>query len=70
MHKDGLLTLPPPEWQNRPGPVVFGPGAEAPLIPAPETLDEVRPIDMRIVVRGNPEGRLWNEFVARYHYLG
>ena len=25
---------------------------------------------MRIVVRGTREGRLWNEFVARYHYLG
>ena len=26
MHKDGLITLPPPKWrQNRPGPIVFGP---------------------------------------------
>ena len=71
MHKDGLITLPPPKWrQNRPGPIVFGPDTEAPLIPAPATLDEVRPLDMRIVVRGTREGRLWNEFVARYHYLG
>ena len=71
MHRDGLITLPPPKWrQNRPGPIVFGPDTEAPLIPAPETLDEVRPLGMRIVVRGTREGRLWNEFVARYHYLG
>ena len=71
MHKDGLITLPPPKWrQNRPGPVVFGPDTEPPLIPAPETLDEVRPLDMRVAVRGTREGRLWNEFVACYHYLG
>jgi len=25
---------------------------------------------MRIVTRNTPEGALWNEFVARYHYLG
>ena len=25
---------------------------------------------MRFAVRGTREGRLWNEFVARYHYLG
>ena len=25
---------------------------------------------MRVVVRGTREGRLWNEFVHRYHYLG
>ena len=39
-------------------------------LPAPTALDEVRPLDFRIVVRGTREGRLWNEFVARHHYLG
>ena len=38
--------------------------------PPPTALDEVRPLEMRTVVRGTREGRLWNEFVARYHYLG
>ena len=71
MHKDGLITLPPPKWrQSRPGPMVFGPDTEAPLFPAPTTLDAVRPLDLRIVVRGSREGKRWNEFVARYHYLG
>ena len=37
---------------------------------APTTLDEVRPLYLRTVVRGTREGKLWNEFVARYHYLG
>ena len=54
----------------RPKPIVFGPDTEPPLFPAPTTLDEVRPLDFRAVVRGTREGKLWNEFVARYHYLG
>ena len=71
MHKDGLIALPPPKGrQNRPGPIVFGPDTEPPLFPAPRTLDEVRPLDLRTVVRGTRAGKLWNEFVARYHYLG
>ena len=28
------------------------------------------PLEIRTVVRGTREGKLWNEFVARYHYLG
>ena len=28
------------------------------------------PLEMRAVVHSTREGRLWNEFVARYHYLG
>ncbi len=71
MHKDGLIALPPPKWrQNRPGLIVFGPETEPPPVPAPATLEEVRPLDMRIVVRGTAGGKRWNEFVARYHYLG
>ena len=71
MHKDGPIAPPAPrEQQNRPGPIVFGPDTEAPPVPAPTILDEVRPLDLRPVVRGTREGRLWNAFVARYHYLG
>ena len=71
MHKDGLIELPPPKGRrNPPRPIVFGPDTEPPLLPAPTTLDEVRPLDLRPVVRETREGRLWNEFVARYHYLG
>ena len=71
MHKDGVIALPPPRGRKyRPRPVVFGPGTEPPQFPAPTSLDEVRPLEMRIVVGGTREGGLWNEFVARYHYLG
>ena len=53
MHRDGLIALPAPQGrQNRPGPIVFGPDTEAPLFPAPTTLDKVRPLDLRPVVRG------------------
>ena len=71
MHKDGLIVLPPPKWP-RPArrPMVFGPDTEPPLFPAPTTLDEVRPLSLRPVVRYTREGKWWNEFVARYHYLG
>ena len=40
MHRDGLIALPAPQgWQNRPGPIVFGPDTEAPLFTALTTLD-------------------------------
>ena len=71
MHRDGLIVLPPKQGrQNRPKPIVFGPDTEPPLFPTPTTLDEVRPLTLRPVVRGTREGKLWNEFIARYHYLG
>ena len=71
MHRDGVIALPPPRGpQHRPKPTVFGPDTEPPLFPPPTTLDEVRPLHFRAVVRGTREGKLWNEFVARYHYLG
>ena len=71
MHRDGVIALPSPRGrQGRPKPIVFGAETEPPLFPAPTTLDGVRPLDFRTVVRDTREGKLWNEFVARYHYLG
>ena len=58
MHKDGLITLPAPtQRQSRPKPIVFGPDTEPPLFPTPTTLDEVRPLQMRTVVRGSLDRR-------------
>ena len=66
MHKDGRIELPPPKWaRNRPGPIVSGPDTEPPT-----ALDEVRPVELRMAVRYSREGKLWNEHVARHHYLG
>ena len=71
MHNDGLIVLPPPKWPRPPRwPMVFGPDTEPPLFPAPTTLDEVRPLRLRPVVRYTREGKRWNAFIARYHYLG
>ena len=71
MHRDGLITLPPPtRIPGRAGPVTFGPDTEPPLFPPPATLDDVRPLTLRPVLGKTREGKLWNEFIARYHYLG
>ena len=71
MHKDGLIELPPPKWPRPPRrPATFGPDTEQPLLPPPDKLEEVRPLSLRPVVGYSREGKLWNEFVARYHYLG
>ena len=71
MHNDGVIALPAPKGpKHRPRLIAFGPQTEPALFPAPSTLDEVRPLQMRTVVRETREGRLWNAFVARYHSLG
>ena len=50
--------------------VTFGPDTDPPLEPPPRALDEVRPIRLRAVLGGTPQSRQWNQFIARYHYLG
>ena len=55
MHKDGLIELPPPKWcPGRRGPVAFRPDTEPLLFPPPTALDEVRSVQIRTVVRGDP----------------
>ena len=71
MHNDGLIVLPPPKWPRPPRrPITFGPDTEPPLFPPPASLDEVRPLSLHTAVRYTRQGSLWNEFIARYHYLG
>ena len=71
MHRDGVIELPPQKGRrNPPRPIAFGPDTEPPLLPALTALDEVHPLEMRPIIRETREGRLWNEFVACYHYLG
>ncbi len=72
MHRDGIITLPPPRRAPRrlrgPEP---GPETDPPQAPMPETLDAVRPIRLVRVTGAGPEAsRVWNGFVARWHYLG
>ena len=62
-----------PRWRRTCGCVSSPIEVSAPLVPRlfrGTPLDRVRPLEMRPVVRETREGRLWNEFVARYHYLG
>ena len=71
MHRDGLITLPPPKWgRGRAGPITYTHDTEAPLAPVPTTLDDVRPLSLRPVPGRTREGKRWNEFIARHHYLG
>ena len=51
-------------------PTTFGPDTEPPLLPPPDTLPAVRPLSLRPIVGYSRKGKLWNEYVARYHYLG
>ena len=55
MHRDGLITLPPPRWdRGRAGPITFTQDTEPPLAPVPTTLDDVRPLSLLPVVGKTP----------------
>ena len=70
MQADGLITLPPsrmPGGRGRPHfPPTAATDAQTPLLQPVHELDSLtlRP------VKGTPASRLWNEYIARYHYLG
>ena len=72
MHRDGIITLPPPRHGLRPRRVPeFGPETDPPATPMPETLDAVRPIRLvRVTGAGRAASATWNGFIARWHYLG
>ncbi|MCY3876321.1 MAG: DUF4338 domain-containing protein, partial [Rhodobacteraceae bacterium] len=72
MHRDGIITLPPPRHGLRPRRVPeFGPETDPPVTPMPETLDAVRPIRLvRVTGAGRAASVAWNGFIARWHYLG
>ena len=71
MHREGVIALPPA--RKRPGPrkpIAPSPETDPPsLFEPPTSLEAVRPLCIEPVV-SSAEGRLWNAFVARYHYLG
>ena len=71
MHRDGIITLPPPQRvRSPPRPPSFGPETEPPASP-PLTLEAARPLRLvKVTGAGRRASRLWNEFIARYHYLG
>lgn len=72
MHRDGIITLPPPRHGQPPRRVPeFGPETDPPATPMPETLDAVRPIRLlKVTGAGRAASAAWNKFIARWHYLG
>jgi len=70
MGRDGLIQLPPPLSRNGRGRRRFPlTSASEPRAPVPEPLCALEPLRFQRV----PGGRLsalWNELIARYHYLG
>ena len=72
MHRDGLICLPEPRRAARQlKRIEFGPDTEEPLAPVPETLAAVQPLRLLMITgAGARASRRWNEFIARWHYLG
>jgi Domain of unknown function (DUF4338) len=72
MQADGLITLPPSGMtkttprRRASFPATSASDAQQPLL-AP--VHELEPLSLRQVSAG-PDSRLWNEYIARYHYLG
>lgn len=71
MHRDGLIVLPPPQKKNGNGKlsVKISTRSDAPcssLCIATNQFDQVQ-LD---IVATRADSSLWNEYIARYHYLG
>jgi len=70
MEKDGLIQLPAPRSQNGRGQRRFPlTAASDPRAPVPGPVRALEPLRFQRVSDGRPS-RLWNELIARYHYLG
>ena len=69
MHRDGLIVLPAPRnGHRRPGPMVATAASDPkPLLQT--TVADLLDLRLELVPRGQPLA-LWNEYIARYHYLG
>lgn len=70
MQRDGLITLPPPQKKNANGrcqPKITD--ASSPRLPVMTPAGALGDLVFKQVTKAN-ESRLWNELIARYHYLG
>ena len=75
LYADGLITLPPSQIRQPRRAARFEPTSATDAQPAIRVaVHELAPLHMPLqlrIVRGRGiESRLWNEFIARYHYLG
>lgn len=74
MHRDGLITLPPPRREHTNGRaqryLTPEPQGRLPLpMTTPATLKEFGELRIRLVT-GKAASATWNEAIARHHYLG
>lgn len=69
MHRDGLIELPAPRHVHRRPSGEFSSVASDPEPLVETLLKDLPDLRVELVTRGKPL-RLWNEFIARYHYLG
>ena len=70
MQADGLITLAPSQMRSAKGKPHFPPTvATDPQTPVLQPVHELGPLTLRPVT-GTAPSRLWNEYIARYHYLG
>lgn len=70
MQADGLITLPPSQMRSAKGKPHFPPTpATDPQASVLQPVHELGTLTLRPVT-GSAPSRLWNEYIARYHYLG
>jgi len=70
MEKDGLIQLPAPRTRNGRGQRRFAlTAASEPRPPVTDPVRALEPLHFQRVSGGKLSG-LWNELIARYHYLG
>jgi len=70
MQADELIKLPPSQMPGRRGPPHFPPTAASdPQAPLLQPVHELAALTLHPVTT-TATSRLWNEYIARYHYLG
>lgn len=70
MAADGLIVLPPSRMSSGRRRPNFAPTPDTEPVPSIELpVHALGPLSLRLVA-GTRQSRLWNEYVARYHYLG
>lgn len=69
MQADGLITLPASQMRPRQRTEIITTAATDAQPPLSRPVHELAPLTIRQVA-GAANSRLWNEYIARYHYLG
>ena len=69
MHRAGLIELPPPRSAYRVPKRTFASPASDPKPKVELRVEDLAGLRVELVERGRPLA-LWNELIARYHYLG